>query len=139
MKQIRDLLELDCFRDNLKAMNATHAVIDGVVYWLQDEKGRVIAAANIHADTGLGGMVLWNMCVASDMRGKGIGEKLLKYILTQWPQHPSFRRCSDGDLYLYVEVKNRPAISLYLKFGFEIVDERVQQDTKVYVMRLSLT
>lgn len=136
MKQIRALLELDCFKRDLEDMGASSASINGVVYWLQNEAGRVVAAANINADSKLGGMVLWNVCVASDMRGKGIGEQLLQCILTHWPRHPAFRQ-SDGELYLYVKVSNRPAIALYLKYGFEIVDEMEQLLTKFYVMRLS--
>lgn len=137
MKQVRALLELDCFREQLQAMGgSSSAVVNGVVYWLQDEKQRVVAAANIHADPVLGGMVLWNVCVASDMRGKGIGDELMKYILSQWPRHPAFSR-SGAELYLYVGIRNRSAISLYLKYGFEIVDETTQHGTVVYVMRLS--
>lgn len=137
MKQIRALLELDCFKRELQDMGASSANINGVVYWLQNEAGRVVAAANINADSNLGGMVLWNVCVASDMRGKGIGEQLLNYILTHWPRHPAFAQ-TDGELYLYVDVRNERAISLYLKYGFEIVDETQASGMKVYVMRVRL-
>jgi len=57
--------------------------------------------------------VIRALFVLPKYRGKGIGEKLLEYILSK----------ISGVATLYVAASNNPAISLYEKYGFRIINE----------------
>ena len=52
-----------------------------------------------------------DLCVVADMRGRGIGEKLLRFVETRYREKAVRLR-------LEVEPNNARAISLYRKLGF---------------------
>ena len=71
------------------------------------EEGEVIAYGAVC------GAEITALFVSPDARGKGVGKKLLEYLLSK--QH--------APISLYVAKTNLPAKSLYQDYGFKVVDE----------------
>ncbi|MGT2930243.1 N-acetyltransferase family protein [Streptococcus dentasini] len=59
------------------------------------------------------------LAVAKDYRGYGLGQTLLELVL-DWAQETQLLE----QLELTVQVRNKPALHLYRKFGFEIVSRQ---------------
>jgi GNAT superfamily N-acetyltransferase len=81
------------------------------------EKGRVVAMAALHytISTAEGGKSAWfeDLCVLPEMRGKGVGPALLRFVLDSAKQQGVLRvtLLTDGD--------NERAQALYRKLGFK--------------------
>ncbi len=61
---------------------------------------------------------LLNLCVRSDCRGKGLGEKMVRYLLSQISKH------NVESVFLEVRVSNAVALNLYEKLGFNEIGLR---------------
>lgn len=74
----------------------------------------------------MNGTYIAGIFVLNKYQGKGIGNLLLQYIKQRYPM-----------LELHVYLKNRRAITFYLRQGFEIVETTEQEDTNEmeYLMR----
>lgn len=85
----------------------------GATAWVgaRDERGRVIATARAIADGGKGAW-LYDVCVAPDWRGRGLGQAVVRLLL----DHPAVR----GTRFQFLGT--RDAQELYGRFGF--VDRR---------------
>lgn len=83
----------------------------GSVLVARDENERIVGTVVINK-TGMSGYIPENIlvyiAVHSDMRGKGLGKKLMQHII----------KVTNGDIALHVEADN-PAKFLYEKVGFE--------------------
>lgn len=60
------------------------------------------------------GHYIQNVCVAPEIRGKGIGSKLIRH----------FCETHGGDVWLDVELGNKQAIALYERLGFRIASKK---------------
>ncbi len=67
---------------------------------------------------GAGEAHILNLCVRADLRGLGLGRRLLSWLLDQ------AREAGQGWAFLEVRPSNRPAIQLYESLGFEPVGLR---------------
>jgi [ribosomal protein S18]-alanine N-acetyltransferase len=67
---------------------------------------------------GAGEAHILNICVRADLRGLGVGRRLLAWLLDQ------ARIAGQGWAFLEVRPSNRPAIQLYESLGFEAVGLR---------------
>lgn len=82
----------------------------------------------LEAGDGLGGYAIMsmgageahilNICIRADLRGLGVGRRLLAWLLDQ------AREAGQGWAFLEVRPSNRPAIRLYESLGFEPVGLR---------------
>jgi ribosomal-protein-alanine N-acetyltransferase len=82
----------------------------------------------LEAGDGLGGYAIMsmgageahilNICIRADLRGLGVGRRLLTWLLDQ------AREAGQGWAFLEVRPSNRPAIRLYESLGFEPVGLR---------------
>lgn len=79
-------------------------------YFVAEEDGEIAGYCGVRNMAGEG--EISNVAVAEKYRRKGIGRKLMEYMLKE---APSF---GIGDLTLEVRVSNTPAISLYESLGF---------------------
>ena len=79
-------------------------------YFVAEEDGEIAGYCGVRNMTGEG--EISNVAVAEKFRRRGIGRKLMEYMLKE---APSF---GIGDLTLEVRVSNAPAISLYESLGF---------------------
>ncbi len=61
---------------------------------------------------------LLNLCVRETERGKGLGEKMVQYLMNQARQNGM------GSIFLEVRVSNTAAIKLYDKLGFNEIGLR---------------
>jgi ribosomal-protein-alanine N-acetyltransferase len=109
---------LDQYGDTLKDIKEAIAYAQkdsashgGSVLVAKDENERIVGAVVINK-TGMSGYIPENIlvyiAVHSDMRGKGLGKKLMQHVI----------KVTDGDIALHVEPDN-PAKFLYEKIGFE--------------------
>jgi ribosomal protein S18 acetylase RimI-like enzyme len=73
--------------------------------------GYTVAALGYSTEYGGMSVMIEDLCVVADMRGRGIGEKLLRFVETRY-------RKKAVRLRLEVEPNNARAISLYRKLGF---------------------
>ena len=79
-------------------------------YFVAEEDGEIAGYCGVRNMAGEG--EISNVAVAKKFRRRGIGRKLMEYMLKE---APSF---GIGDLTLEVRVSNAPAISLYESLGF---------------------
>ena len=79
-------------------------------YFVAEEDGEIAGYCGVRNMAGEG--EISNVAVAEKFRRRGIGRKLMEYMLKE---APSF---GIGDLTLEVRVSNAPAISLYESLGF---------------------
>ena len=79
-------------------------------YFVAEEDGEIAGYCGVRNMAGEG--EISNVAVAGKIRRRGIGRKLMEYMLKE---APSF---GIGDLTLEVRVSNAPAISLYESLGF---------------------
>ena len=79
-------------------------------YFVAEEDGEIAGYCGVRNMAGEG--EISNVAVAEKFRRRGIGRKLMEYMLKE---APSF---GIGDLTLEVRVSNAPAISLYERLGF---------------------
>lgn len=79
-------------------------------YFVAEEDGEIVGYCGVRNMAGEGEIT--NVAVAGQFRRRGIGRKLMEYMLKK---APSF---GIGDFTLEVRVSNAPAISLYESLGF---------------------
>lgn len=79
-------------------------------YFVAEEDGEIAGYCGVRNMAGEGEIT--NVAVAGQFRRRGIGRRLMEYMLKK---APSF---GIGDLTLEVRVSNAPAISLYESLGF---------------------
>lgn len=79
-------------------------------YFVAEEDGEIAGYCGVRNMAGEGEIT--NVAVAGQFRRRGIGRRLMEYMLRK---APSF---GIGDLTLEVRVSNAPAISLYESLGF---------------------
>lgn len=94
-------LERDYSHNYVVCRNKTEEVLGFIIFWILFDECHIL-----------------NICVAKEMRRRGLGEKLMA-------------TCEDvaeakGASYIYLEVRegNNPAISLYKKLGFRYAGVR---------------
>jgi ribosomal protein S18 acetylase RimI-like enzyme len=63
------------------------------------------------------GWYLWDMQLSKVLQNKGLGSKLLEYVIEE------VKKQKGSVLKLFVYTKN-PAVNLYKKFGFKVVTEK---------------
>lgn len=79
--------------------------------------------------------ILYSIAVEASYRGKGYGSQLLKESIKEMQNNPV------SSIYLYVNIKNNEAVSLYQKNGFVITDtlkDICGKGNDCYQMRLDL-
>jgi len=79
--------------------------------------------------------VIYSIGVENKYRGQGIGKQLLRISIQEMESN------GIDEILLYVNKKNYPAISLYTKFGFDVIDELPDicgEGEKCYKMKLTL-
>ncbi len=74
--------------------------------------------SEIQAFIGLLGSYIAGIFVADEFQSKGIGKALLEYV-----------RAKNDELYLSVYKKNNRAVRFYLKEGFYVTAEQIDEDT----------
>lgn len=93
-------------RDFLEMVEADYAF-----YYVAEVDGKVVGCCGIRNIAGEGEIT--NVVVAADYREKGIGRKMMEYMLERAKENGM------GDCTLEVRVGNRPAIRLYESLGFK--------------------
>lgn len=93
-------------RDFLEMVEADYAF-----YYVAEADGKVVGCCGIRNMAGEGEIT--NVVVAADYREKGIGRKMMEYMLERAKENGM------GDCTLEVRVGNRPAIRLYESLGFK--------------------
>lgn len=93
-------------RDFLEMVEADYAF-----YYVAEVDGKVVGCSGIRNMAGEGEIT--NVVVAADYREKGIGRKMMEYMLERAKENGM------GDCTLEVRVGNRPAIRLYESLGFK--------------------
>lgn len=93
-------------RDFLEMVEADYAF-----YYVAEVDGEVAGCCGIRNMAGEGEIT--NVVVAADYREKGIGRKMMEYMLERAKENGM------GDCTLEVRVGNRPAIRLYESLGFK--------------------
>ncbi|MCP4632705.1 MAG: ribosomal protein S18-alanine N-acetyltransferase [candidate division Zixibacteria bacterium] len=77
-----------------------------------------------------------NFAIAKEFQKKGLGTELIKFILQE------AEKAGCGYCYLEVRTGNKPAISLYKKFGFKIVNIMINyyqnppEDAFIMIMKI---
>ncbi|MDE7330834.1 MAG: ribosomal protein S18-alanine N-acetyltransferase [Lachnospiraceae bacterium] len=84
---------------------------DYAYYYVAVEDGSVVGCCGIRNMAGDGEIT--NVVVAADYRKKGIGRKIMEYMLERAKENGM------GDCTLEVRVSNQPAIRLYESLGFK--------------------
>lgn len=76
-------------------------------------------------------LYLYNVCVSSAYRGKGVMRYMLETIIdTIDPNLP---------IYLLVDRNNTPAVKLYLRLGFEaLAGVQFKEDPKIYIIMVKV-
>jgi ribosomal protein S18 acetylase RimI-like enzyme len=91
-----------------------------------------VNSSSNHADVKDGGIELTYIGVATDQRGKGIGETLLREFIQ------ASRSRGYHSIVLSVEKENSAAISLYEKAGFTVIDTFSEGRYRRHRMELTL-
>ncbi len=92
---------------------------DGFIYYIALYRQRIVGAAKVRKVQG-NGRVFWQVHgigVLEGLRGYGIGEKLLRSIISAIKEESFI-------IFLDVFKNNNVAIKLYKKVGFKVTDER---------------
>lgn len=84
---------------------------DYAYYYVAEEEGRIVGCCGIRNLAGEGEIT--NVAVAAGFRGRGIGRKMMEYMLKEASCH------GIGDCTLEVRTGNTPAIRLYESLGFK--------------------
>lgn len=92
----------------------------GKLYVLLDNKGKLLSVAQYQAVLGKNAVFLYGFSTPELERGKGYGKRLLEL------SHEALRDNDIEKIYLTVDPKNLPAISMYEKAGYKI--EELQKD-----------
>ncbi|MGL4653663.1 MAG: GNAT family N-acetyltransferase [Cetobacterium sp.] len=92
----------------------------GKLYVLLDDLGKLLSVAQYQAILGKNAVFLYGFSTPESERGKGYGKKLLE--LT----HEALKKSGIEKIYLTVDPKNVPAISMYEKAGYKI--KELQED-----------
>lgn len=80
--------------------------------------------------------VIYSITTDNKFRGKGYGRKLLEESIKEMKLNGIY------SILLYVDVKNIPAVNLYEKMGFQILEKTKEicgQNEKCYLMELKLS
>lgn len=93
-------------RDFLEMIEADYAH-----YYVAEEEGEIVGCCGIRNLAGEGEIT--NVAVAPGFRGRGIGRKLMEYMLKEASCH------GIGDCTLEVRISNTPAVRLYESLGFK--------------------
>ncbi len=70
---------------------------------------------------------LHTLCVAPELQGKGLGGKLLRAVIEKSEQ---------AGVYIYLETQTESNLSMYEKFGFELVQKQIVPKTDLPVWEL---
>ncbi|MGL4789261.1 MAG: GNAT family N-acetyltransferase [Cetobacterium sp.] len=92
----------------------------GKLYVLLDNKGKLLSVTQYQAVLGKNAVFLYGFSTPELERGKGYGKRLLEL------SHEALRDNDIEKIYLTVDPKNLPAISMYEKAGYKI--EELQKD-----------
>lgn len=79
--------------------------------------------------------IIYSTAIDDNFRGKGYGRKLLEESIKEMKLNRIY------SILLYVNIKNTPAIKLYEKMGFQIIEKTENvcgQNEKCYIMELKL-
>ncbi len=107
LSEVSDIVEA-CGLDPLPPLET------GVFHCYSDKYRQGFAFISVIADEA----ELIDIAVRRELRGKGLGEKLLCYALEQAKSNAA------SSMYLEVRKSNEAAKMLYQKYGFEIIGER---------------
>lgn len=110
-------LEKVCFSDPWSENSIASELNNPLSYWLVAEVDGIVAGY-VGSQSVLDAADIMNLAVAPDYRQQGIGQALIKSLVTHLQQKNVIA------LLLEVRVSNTPAISLYEKMGFTQVGRR---------------
>ena len=110
-------LEKVCFSDPWSENSIASELNNPLSYWLVAEVDGIVAGY-VGSQSVLDAADIMNLAVAPDYRQQGIGQALIKSLVTHLQQKNVIA------LLLEVRVSNTPAISLYEKMGFIQVGRR---------------
>ncbi len=102
----------DYWKDNLDVMRNIYIPSSESYVHIDDRSKKIVGFISMNQE------YLAAIFVSPPMQGKGIGKKLLNYVKAFTPS-----------ITLSVYSKNTPSISFYQHEGFQLVEERIDEDT----------